>query len=131
MVKVREDDGLRDRQGRGFKRDPKAIKIGTKWVVTNCGTEARLVEKEFADTTKKGELFAGTPWLPALRCSVSKLATNKRGEERKCVGVMNAKSASIIIEVPTENPRSQLDEVLAKLVGSLQGTRDAPMIWQD
>ena len=65
-MKVREDDGLRDRQGRGFRRDPKAIKIGTKWVVTNCGTEARLVEKEFADTTKKGELFAGTPWLP--RC---------------------------------------------------------------
>ena len=45
-----------------FKRDPEAIKIGTKWVVTNKSTKtkpmikARLVGKEFADDTKKGEL---------------------------------------------------------------------------
>ena len=44
------------------KRDPEAIKIGTKWVVTNKGTKtkpmikARLLGKEFADDTKKGEL---------------------------------------------------------------------------
>ena len=56
-----------------FKRDPQAIKIGTKLVVTNKGTKtkpmikARLVGKEFADDTKKGELFAGTPGRPALR----------------------------------------------------------------
>ena len=37
----------------------------------------------------------------------------------------------IFIEVPTEDPRSQLDGVLAKLVRSLYGTRDAPLIWQD
>ena len=30
-----------------------------------------------------------------------------------------------------EDPRSQLDGVLAKVVGSLCGTRDSPMIWQD
>ena len=56
-----------------FKRDTKAIKIGTKWMVTNKGTntkpmiKARLVGKEFADDTKKGELFARTPGLRALR----------------------------------------------------------------
>ena len=56
-----------------FKRDPKPIKIGTKWDKTNKGTKtkpkikARLVGKEFADDTKKGELFAGTPGGPALR----------------------------------------------------------------
>ena len=58
---------------------------------------------------------------------VSKLATNKCGEERNCVAVMDVKSAflygrarrPIIIEVTTEDPRSQLDGVLAKLVGSL------------
>ena len=86
-----------------FKRDPKATKIGTKWDVTNTSTKtkplikARLVGKEFADDTKKGELFAGMLGLPALRYFVSKLATNKCGEERKGVA--------------TEDPRSQLDGV--------------------
>ena len=78
---------------------PKAIKIGTKWVGTNKGTEtrpmikARLVEKEFADDTKKRELFAGTPGLPALRYLVSKVATKTCGEERKFVAVMDVNSA--------------------------------------
>ena len=36
-----------------------------------------------------------------------------------------------LFEVPTEDPRSQLEGALAKLVGSLYGTRDAPLIWQD
>ena len=42
-----------------FENDPAAIKIGTKWVVTNKGTKvnpmikARFVGKEFADDTKK------------------------------------------------------------------------------
>ena len=101
--------------------------------------KARLVGKEFADDTKKGELFAGTPGLPLLRYSVSKRATNKCSEERECVGAMDVKNAflygrarrPIFIEVPAEDPRSQLDGVLAKLVGSLYGTRDAPLIWQD
>ena len=61
--------------------------------MTNKGTKskpmikARLVGKEFNDDTEKGELFAGTPGLPALRYLESKLATHKDGEERKCVGV--------------------------------------------
>ena len=37
----------------------------------------------------------------------------------------------VFVKVPIEHPRSQLDGVLAKVVGSLCGTRDAPMIWQD
>ena len=65
---------------------------------------------------------------------MSKLATKKCGEERNCVAVMDVKSAflngharrPIVIEVPTEDPRSQLDGV-----GSLSGTRDAPMIGKD
>ena len=54
--------------------------------------KARLVEKEFADETRKGELFAGTPGPSAPRYLVSKFATNTCGEERKCVGVMDVKS---------------------------------------
>ena len=66
-----------------FERDPEAIKIGTKSVVTRKGTKikpmikARLLGKEFADDTQKGELFAGTPGHPSLRSLVSKLATTK------------------------------------------------------
>ena len=54
-------------------------------------------------------------------------------------GVMDVKSAFlslrarrlIFIEVPTADPRSQLDGALATLVGSLYGPRDAPLIGQD
>ena len=82
-----------------FERDPKAIKIGSKWVLTNKSTKtepmikARMVGKEFADETKKAELFAGIAGLSALRYRVSKLATNMCGEERKGVGLMDVKSA--------------------------------------
>ena len=37
----------------------------------------------------------------------------------------------IFIDVPAEDPRSQEEGMLAKLIGSLYGTRDAPLIWQD
>ena len=130
----------------GFKRDPQAIKIGTKWMVTNKGTKSEpmtmgaLVGKEYADDTKRVELFAGTPGRPALRYLVSKLATTTCGEERKCARVMDVTSALLYGRFrrpilhrgsQREDPRSQLDGVLAKKVESLYGTRDAPMIWQD
>ena len=129
-----------------FKRDPQAIKIGTKLVVTNNGTKTKpmtmgaLVGKEYADDTKRVELFAGTPGLPALRYLVSKLATTTCGEERKCARVMDVTSVLLygrfrrpILHRGSlrEDPRRQLDGVLAKKVESLYGTRDAPMIWQD
>ena len=47
--------------------------ISTKWVITNKGTEehpiakARLVAREFNTRDKRGELFAGTPILMAMR----------------------------------------------------------------
>ena len=78
-----------------FKSDAKAIKTGTKVVVTKKGImtkpmiKARLVEKEFADETRKGELFAGTPGPSTPQYLVFKFATNMCGEERKCVGVMD------------------------------------------
>ena len=37
----------------------------------------------------------------------------------------------IFIEVPTEDPGSKLHGVSAKVVGSLCGTRDTPMMRQD
>ena len=58
---------------------------------------------------------------------------------RSSVAVMDVKSAflygparrPIFVDVPAEDPRSQEEGMLAKLVGSLSGTRDAPLIWQD
>ena len=64
--------------------------------------KARLVGKEIADDTKKEELFAGTPGLLALRYLVSKLATNRYGEERICARVMDAKvlSYKVVLDDP-------------------------------
>ena len=78
--------------------------------------KALLVGKEIADDTKKGELFAGTSGHPALRYLLSKLAGNTCGEERKCVRVMDVKSAfffgrvrrPINIQVSREDRRSRL-----------------------
>ena len=49
----------------------------------------------------------------------------------QCFFFMVVLDDTFFVEVFIEDPRSQLDGVLAKVVGSLCGTRDAPMIWQD
>ena len=52
-----------------------------KWVITNKGTEerpiakARLVAREFNTADKRGELFAGTPGLMAMRTVISRAMT--------------------------------------------------------
>ena len=73
--------------------------ISTKWVVKNKGSnsspviKARLVGQEFADSTMRGELFAGTPGLPALRYLISKLATVSPGREKMSLAILDIKSA--------------------------------------
>ena len=55
--------------------------ISIKWVITNKGTEehpvakARLVAREFNTGDKRGELFAGTPGLMAMRTVISRAMT--------------------------------------------------------
>ena len=50
--------------------------LSIKWVITNRGTEeepiakARLVAREFNTGDKRGELFAGTPGLMAMRAVI-------------------------------------------------------------
>ena len=124
-----------------FRNDPMAIKIGIKWVITNkvaktkLMSKAQFVGKELEDDIEKGELFAGTLRLPALRYSVSKLATHRRGEARHSVAVMNVKSAFLygrprhpnFIDVIAEDPKSQEEGVLPKWVGTLFATRNAPL----
>ena len=77
--------------------------------------------------------------FPRCGTKCSKLATNTCDEARRCVGVMDVKSAFSygrtrrpnFIEVPTEDPGSKLRGASAKVVGSLCGTHNTPMIWQD
>ena len=68
--------------------------ISIKWVITYKGTEehpigkARLAAREFNTGDKRGELFAGTPGLMAMRTVTSRAMTRCRGwgEKVKHVG---------------------------------------------
>ena len=85
VAEVWEAEGLQDRQGGGVETWPQS---NQSWNQVGCdeqrhnqtNDQSPLVGKEFADDTKKEELFAATPGLPALRKFVSQLATNKCGE---------------------------------------------------
>ena len=61
-----------------MERDEEVKMISIKWVVTNKGTEehpiakARLLAREFNTGDKRGELFAGTPGLMAMRTVISR-----------------------------------------------------------
>ena len=64
-----------------MERDEEGKLISVKWVITNKGTEehpiakARLVANEFNTGDKRGELFAGTPGLMAMRTVISRAMT--------------------------------------------------------
>ena len=64
-----------------MKRDEEGKMISIKWVITNKGTEvhpiakARLVARDFNTANKRGELFAGTPALMAMRTVISRAMT--------------------------------------------------------
>ena len=62
--------------------NPHAIKLSTKWVITNKGTKAqpiakaRLVAREFvSDRIDRDTLFAGTPGLSSMKLLLSRAAT--------------------------------------------------------
>ena len=101
--------------------------------------KARLVGREFADNTLRGELFAGTPGLSSLRYMVSRAATTQDSWEPKSIAIMDVKTAflygnsrrRIYIRVPHEDPRSTQPGKVALLKKALYGTRDASQIWQD
>ena len=58
-------------------RNKKGKMFSIKWVITNKGTEehpiakARLEARDFNTGDKRGELFAGTPGLMAMRTVIS------------------------------------------------------------
>lgn len=115
--------------------DPDGVRIDSRWVFVNKGSrdqpkiKGRLVAREFASRDGRGDLFAGTPGLAAIRSVVSEFCTDYSPGD--CLGLMDIKGAflygkarrSIYVRMP--------DGQLVKLLRSLYGTRDAPQIWAD
>ena len=119
--------------------------ISIKWVITNKGTEeypiskARLVAREFNTGDKRGELFAGTPCLMAMRTVISRVMTKCENGTRRSIMLADVKTAflygdarrSLYVELPPEDPLAASGRYVGKLERAMYGTRDAPMIWQN
>ena len=111
--------------------------------ITNKGTEehpnakARLVAREFNTGDKRGELFAETPGLMATRTVISRAAM-ENGAKRSIM-LADVKTAflygdarrSLYVELAPEDPLSASGRYVGKLERVMNGTRDAPMVWQD
>ena len=82
-----------------MERDEEGKMISIKWVVTNKGTEehpiakARLVASDFNTGDKRGELFAGTPGLMAMRTVISKAMTKCENGVRRSIMLADVKTA--------------------------------------
>ena len=121
------------------------LTMSIKWVITNKGTgeqpiaKARLVAREFNTGDKRGELFAGTPGLMAMRTVISRAMTRCENGTKRSVMLADVKTAflygdarmSLYVELPPEDPLATSGRHVRKLERAMYGTRDAPMIWQD
>ena len=82
-----------------MERDKEGKMISIKWVITNTGTEehpiakARLVAREFNTGDKRGELFAGTPGLMAMRTVISQAMTKCENGARRSIMLAAVKTA--------------------------------------
>ena len=124
---------------------PGAIKLSTKWVITNKGTKsapvakARLVAREFvSDRIDRDTLFAGTPGLASMKLLLSRAASTGRGPQLR-VMILDVKTAflyglakrDLYIELPAHDPHSADPTKVGKLRRALYGTRDAPQLWAE
>ena len=121
------------------------VDISIKWVITHSGTEehpiakARLVAREFNTGDKRGELFAGTPGLMAMRTVISRSMTKHEDSAKRSIMLGDVKTAFLFgdarrplyVELPPEDPLSASGRYVGKLECAMYGTRDAPVIWQD
>ena len=82
-----------------MERDEDGKMISIKWVITNKGAEehpvanARLVAREFNTGDKRGELFAGTPGLMAMRTVISRAMTRCENGTRRSIMLADVKTA--------------------------------------
>ena len=89
--KIQEDEGVscchKGIRGRQTKKEKLSASSG--WLQTK-GTEehpiakARLLAREFNTGDKRGELFAGTPGLMAMRTVISRVMTKCENGTRRC-----------------------------------------------
>ena len=84
-----------------LERDEEGKMLSIKWVITNKGTEkhpiakARLVAREFNTGDKRGELFAGTPGLMAMRTVLSRAMTRCENGARRSIMLADVKTTSL------------------------------------
>ena len=107
--------------------------LSVKWVVTNKGTpkapvpKARLVAREFvSNALDRDTLFSGTPGLAIARSLISKAATCRSPKEKLKIMLLDT---AALHGVPQEDPRSSNPNLVARLIKSLYGTRDATQLW--
>ena len=100
-----------------MKRDEEGKMISIKWVITNKGTEehpiakARLVAREFNTGDKRGELFAGTPGLMAMRTVISRAMKRCENGATRSIMLADVKTAfrrSLYVELPREGPLTSI-----------------------
>ena len=119
-----------------MERDEDRKIISIKWVISNKGTEehptgkARLVAREFTTGDKRGELFAGTPGLMAIRTVMSKAMTRCENGAKRSVMLADVKTAflygdarevSLYVELPPEDPLAASGRYVGKHERALCG----------
>ena len=120
--------------------NPESVMLSAKWVITNKGTvkypkpKARLVAREFvSDAIDRDTLFSGTP----ARSLISRAATLRSSAKKFKIMLLDVTAAflygfserPLFMEIPKEDPASENPRLIARLVRSLYGTRDAPQLW--
>ena len=113
--------------------------ISIKWVITNEGTEehpiakARLLAREFNTADKRGELFAGTPGLMAMRTVISRAMTRCENGAKRSIMLADVKTAFLYGDAGCRctsschlrTPCQHLVVTSENLDRAMYGTRDA------
>ena len=96
-----------------MKRDEEAKMISIKWVITKKGTEEHAIAKTHTGD-KRGELFAGTPGLMAMRTVISRAMTKCENGSKRATMLADVKTAflhgdagrSLEVELSLRDPLS-------------------------
>ena len=128
-----------------YKADPTATLLDTTWVDDYGKKKSRLCAREFA-RDQRDDLFAATPPLMATKLLLSQCASEggwgRRSREKGAslrLMALDVRRAflygriqrSVYIKLPPEDPRSGEAGVLGRLLRTMYGTRDAPLVWHD